>query len=104
MLIPETTVEPLPAPNAILIPQIIIQTVIANGELHSSINVGLMGGFVELIDGKPFWRRAAGEGGCYIPDTSNLDDDLITLDADIKDVEARIIAVVGKMNAIRRCL
>lgn len=98
----ETSVQ---TPNAVYIPQIIIQCGIVDGQLKTSAQIILSGAHVTNAgEANESWTQTGQTQIMQIPDIMNLDSDLASLQTDVYTVFGGIINLVGSMNAIRKVL
>ena len=97
MLTPVTTVTSV-TPNAVIIPQILINTIIRSGTLVSSAQILLQPAYVDN-DGK--WQATGQAKNIHIPDINNLPEDLASLASDMSSAETALLGVINSVNGIR---
>jgi hypothetical protein len=89
-------------PNALLVPQIVLQTGISNGQLVTSAAITLMPCKVD-INGK--WSETG--SACqtvYIPDVMKLDRDIEGLQKSVGNLFTELVGIIGQINSIRKVL
>jgi hypothetical protein len=94
-----------PTPNAVFIPQMVIQCGIQNGQLVTSAQIVLAGAVVTNAGtAEETWEAAGPTRSFFVPDVMNLEEDLLALQTDVYTIFGGIIGLVGAMNAIRKVL
>ena len=94
----QTTPE---VPNSIFFPQIVIQTYISNGDLHTSCQLVLSAAKVD-VQGK--WTPTGQTNSINIQDIGNLEDDLQHLAPTVQQLYGTIVGLVDGINAVRKIL
>lgn len=85
--------------NAVLLPQIMIQTKIVDGALVSSGSVTYQAAFVDT-DGK--WEIAGSAKVLFLENLNSLPDDLASISNDMGFAEGALINVLNEINGIRK--
>jgi hypothetical protein len=89
-------------PNALLVPQIVLQTGISNSQLVTSAHITLMPCKVDS-DGR--WNETG--SACqtvYIPDVMKLDGDIASLQKAVGNLFTELVGIIGQINSIRKVL
>jgi hypothetical protein len=87
-------------PNAVYIPQVVIQTGIVDGVMKSSIQIVMATG--NLTNG--VWSATGNSGTVYLSDITNLEEDIAHLSKELGAVYSNLIATVAAINKIRRVI
>lgn len=101
MPLPITKPQEIQQPNAIYVPQIILQTSIYDGRLVPSAIINLMP--AKCVDG--VWTETGGQvRTIHIQDVTNLDEDLTSLQEQSNQLFGGFVEIIGAINAIRQVL
>ncbi len=101
MSLPITKPEDIKQPNALYVPQIILQTSIYNGRLIPSAIINLMP--AKCVDG--VWTETGGQvRTIHIEDVMKLDEDLASLQEQADKLFGGFVEVIGLINSIRKVL
>jgi hypothetical protein len=87
-------------PNAVYIPQVVIQTGIVDGTLKSSIQIAMT--TANLTDG--VWHNAGGSGSVYLSDIANLEEDIAHLSKELGAAYSNLVVIVAEINKIRQVI
>lgn len=85
-------------PNAVYIPQVLIQTGIIDGVLKSSIQIVVSSAHLD----NGVWNNAGNSGSVYLNDIASLDPDIAHLSKELGVVYSNLVAIVSEINKIRQ--
>ena len=89
-------------PDSVFSPQILIQTACVNGQLVTSVQITLTAG---KYDEKAGWMPLYGYNEMvYIPDLTNLEEDLKELFPQVQKVYDGIVELIAELNKTRKVL
>lgn len=91
--------KPTVTPNAVYIPQLILQTGIYNGVLTTSCQVVYTQAYV---DENGLWQQTGISNATHIPNVLVLPEDLVHLQSEVNQMYAIIIDLVGDINLVRK--
>ncbi|OHB50509.1 MAG: hypothetical protein A2Y10_18090 [Planctomycetes bacterium GWF2_41_51] len=101
MPLPITKPQEIQQPNAIYVPQIILQTNISNGQLTASAIITLMPAKCE----NNIWTETGGTAKTiFIPNVLNLESDISDLQPSADELFNGFLSVIGQINSVRRVL
>jgi len=90
-------------PNSLIIPQIVLQTGIANGLLATSATITLQDAHYDQTTGR--WVETGGAAKMlFIPDVMKLETDITGLQAEVDAVFGGLVKIIGQINSIRKVL
>jgi hypothetical protein len=90
-------------PNSLIIPQIVLQTYVSNGQLVTSATITLQDAYYDQATSR--WVETGGVlKTVYIPNIYNLDDDIASLQTDVIAIVSSLIDIIGDINSIRKVL
>ncbi|HBR19455.1 MAG: hypothetical protein A2Y13_04325 [Planctomycetes bacterium GWC2_45_44] len=92
-------------PNAVLIPQILIQSGVVEGKIKTSVQIVLAAAKCDNA-GQPneAWELTGKVESIRLDDIEHLDEDLASLQASVGQVFAGILGLVHGMNTIRKVI
>jgi len=101
MPLPITKPEEIQQPNAIYVPQIILQTTINDGQLTASAIITLMPAKCE----NNAWAETGGTAKTiFLPNVLNLESDISQLQSYANDLFNGFLNVIGQINSVRKVL